>query len=247
MALGRDMLAAQRKRVILTRRAFTLIELVITLGIVALLIGLLTPALGAARETAQRLGCASNEYGLGSGLSLYARDHRDSLPPSYFGAVNVGRPQEMMSATTGPIETVSDRWEGLGFLSTQAGGYVDCDKCFFCPSHHGNHHADKHTKSFSLGGSRMFVNYHYSGDIEPGTNRRRRIDLPATTILLADGLRTRSDFNHGVGTNRLHGDLSVSWWLDRTEFIGSTLPEAPIPPSQQVALYLQIWKSLVEQ
>jgi len=244
MEICLDMSARRRRRVRMARRAFTLVELLVTLAIVAILIGLLTPALSAARETAQRLGCASNQYGLGNGLSLYAKDYRDFLPPSFFGSLAVNKPQEMMAATIGALETIPDRWEGLGWLSTRAGGYVDCDRCFFCPSHRGEHDVEDLGSGFALGGPRRYMNYHYRGDVDVATNRRRRIDQPWSTILITDGLRTKSDFNHGSGANRVHGDLSISWWQDRTEFVGTVLPDGDLPPSAQVALYLSIWKSL---
>lgn len=247
MTCGQNMSAPKRRRArSRTRRAFTLAELLVTLSIVAILIGLLTPALSAARETAQRLGCASNQYGIGNGLSLFAKDHRDVLPPSYFGSIEIRKPQEMMSGTIGTLQAVADRWEGLGWLTKNSGGYVDCDRCFFCPSHHGDHQVDGVQGEIELGGARRFFNYHYRGDVDFATKKRRRIDLPWETVLVTDGLRTKSDFNHDSGANRLHGDLSVSWWADRTEFVGKALPSGEISVEEQVGLYGLIWKTMIE-
>lgn len=246
MTGSRHNLAIRRSRAEALRRGFTLVELLVTLGVVGLLIALLTPALGQAREAAQRLSCASNTQGLGSALALYAKDHRDTLPTSYFGSAEVRRPQEMMAATIGSLESVSDGWEGLGHLSTHAGGYVDSDRCFFCPSHRGSHDASNYPNGFGFGHGRCYMNYHYGGDQDARTHRRRRIDEPWSTVFLTDGLRTRSDFNHNRGANRLHGDISVSWWNDSLEAVGGALPTGEIPSSTQVELYLQIWSAIVQ-
>ena len=62
-----------------TRRAFTLIELLVVIAIIALLIGILLPALGNARRTAQGLVGQTNLRSLGQISALYNADNRDSF------------------------------------------------------------------------------------------------------------------------------------------------------------------------
>jgi len=52
-------------------RGFTLIELLVVISVIALLVGLLLPALGRARETGRRVKCLANLKGIGTSVQLY--------------------------------------------------------------------------------------------------------------------------------------------------------------------------------
>jgi len=62
------------------RSGFTLIELLVVVAIIALLLGILLPAIGAAREQGRRAVCAQNEKNTGLGLFLYGNDNDGKLP-----------------------------------------------------------------------------------------------------------------------------------------------------------------------
>jgi prepilin-type N-terminal cleavage/methylation domain-containing protein len=62
------------------RRAFTLVELLVVIGIIAVLIGLLFPVIGRAREASHRSACLSNLRQLGQAFIMYANLSHDHVP-----------------------------------------------------------------------------------------------------------------------------------------------------------------------
>lgn len=67
-------------------RGFTLIELLVVISIIALLVGILLPALAKARNSAQAVSCGSNLHQAGIGFEAYMQDYDGWIPPAWNGS-----------------------------------------------------------------------------------------------------------------------------------------------------------------
>jgi prepilin-type N-terminal cleavage/methylation domain-containing protein len=103
---------------------FSLIELLVVVGIIAVLIAILLPTLARAQEASRRVSCLSNLRQVYNAFHFYALDNHDQVPLGY----RIGRKQfnSMLWSST------SKHYVLFGWLFE--GGYMKTPRVFFCPS-----------------------------------------------------------------------------------------------------------------
>jgi prepilin-type N-terminal cleavage/methylation domain-containing protein len=88
------------------RKGFTLVELLVVIAIIALLMGILMPALARVRQLAFRMTCGTNLSGIGKAMLLYANDNDDELPKAG-GRTNTWLPVGLGAGWMAPLRQVA--------------------------------------------------------------------------------------------------------------------------------------------
>lgn len=204
----------------IAHRGFSLIDVLVSISVIALLIAIMLPSISSVRESARRVICSSDMRQIGLGMNLYAEDNNGVLPTSVF-IEEVGNraypvaPQLMDTVRTSHEEYEPHKewgqWDGLGLLFFK--GYVSAPGVYYCPSHTGSHTPERYEDSWDLDGNTEIVaNYQYRG---VGPNGERKIySMNSLDAVVTDSLRSIEDLNHDNGLNVLAAGLSVKWFDD---------------------------------
>lgn len=118
--------------------AFTLVELLVVVAIIALLIAILLPSLNKARQSAKSLACMSREHQIGLGLTGYQSDNSGYYPRIFYPFNADGTPKTPSSAADTWLYAI---WTYVGYSpqsltpshGVQMWTQTDANDVFFCP------------------------------------------------------------------------------------------------------------------
>jgi prepilin-type N-terminal cleavage/methylation domain-containing protein/prepilin-type processing-associated H-X9-DG protein len=208
-------------RRVLHPKAFTLVELLVVIGIIALLISILLPSLNKAREQAKRTQCLSNLRQVHFAYTYYAMSNHDQVPLGYRAGCKQFN-SRVYSATT-------QRFVLCGWL--YQGGFMRPPEVFFCPSE-GNPQSMFSTETNPwppgpefTGTTQGYCGYGCRPEVElPDDSAAVVTPMPRLNhfkhnAILADltALPSRLDTRHRTGVNVLYGDGSAHW-VPRSDF-----------------------------
>jgi prepilin-type N-terminal cleavage/methylation domain-containing protein len=169
------------------RKGFTLVELLVVIAIIALLMGILMPALARVRQLAFRMTCGTNLSGIGKAMLIYSNDYEDELPKAG------GR-----SSTWGTVAqwSAANRTAAFGLGADGSGGKASISSCFYLLVKY----AEVTPKSFVCKG-------------DSGTSEFKLSDVTGSTVTSTFELIDGWDFGPSGTTGTAYKSCSYSYHL----------------------------------
>lgn len=179
------------------RKGFTLVELLVVIGIIALLISMLLPALNRARDSAQTVQCMSNLRQVHTALELYAQMNNGWQLPARGNAASGSNAREthwwglqMLGAVWASQNTVATNDAQREELLKGQHKYLNCPANDLMKVNHSGSSAawqTEYTYNGNLGDHRAHIPLDQGGRGDhPGEKIKKRVTIPRNVLVMID-------------------------------------------------------------
>ena len=174
------------------RRAFTLVELLVAIGIIGILAGLLIPAVAKARGSAARARCAGQLHDIGHMLQMYFGENRNTLPKL-----------NMMPSLRPPLNSYPS------LVQLLAPYHRGDTRVFECPADQITHPAAAAPPGFETYFAREQSSYHWNEDVSIYASRITELKDSGGVVLVQEYEPFHGHVGVSGSMNRLYADLHV--------------------------------------